>query len=117
MKELTEDDISIISSGEPNLWRTTITIYDDNSLEQAIQVKQKILHGLAVKRRIEEKIKKCDKMIEFWQNKLDSIDYENPETWNGYDSYMDLQALCRATINDEELSKSQWQLLLGSEKT
>ena len=41
--KISEDDISIICSGEPQLWRTVITIHENNSLEQAKQVKEKIL--------------------------------------------------------------------------
>lgn len=115
-KHIKREDIGIIlyADGFENI--AQILIQSFGNAKEAGKIRDQILQGLAVKNRIEELIKKCQERIEFWQNKHDSIDYDNPETWNGYDDHRDLEALCRAQINDEEVSKSKWELILGNDR-
>jgi len=47
------EEYSIICSGEPNLWRTVITLYRNNSQKQAIEMKNQIITALKLKEKVE----------------------------------------------------------------
>lgn len=111
-QKLKREDIGIIlyADGFENI--APILIQSFGNAKEAGKIRDEILQGLAVKSRIEERIKKCNQQIEFWQNKLDLIDYDNPQSWLGYDSQKDLESLCKERIFDEEVSRSQWERIL-----